>query len=113
MGHQRFSSYDEFFSFYLQQHSDRRNRWLHAAGTTLGLLVFFGALATQHYLWAFLWIPIAYGCAWTGHFVFEGNKPATFGYPWWSFISDFRMLGLMFTGKLRSDSSQPLDSRQK
>jgi hypothetical protein len=41
-----------------------------------------------------------YGFAWTGHFVLEKNKPATFGYPFWSFISDFRMLWLMATGQL-------------
>jgi hypothetical protein len=44
---------------------------------------------------------VAYGFAWTGHFLIEGNKPATFGHPVWSFISDFKMLGLMVTGKLQ------------
>ncbi len=45
---------------------------------------------------------VSYAFAWTGHFLIEGNKPATFGHPFWSFISDFKMLGLMATGKLKA-----------
>ncbi len=96
----RFATYDEFFLYYLQQHRDPRNRRMHAIGTTLGLAILVGALATGHPWWALLWIPVAYGFAWTGHFLLEGNTPATFGHPFWSFVSDFRMLWLMATGQL-------------
>ena len=96
----KFNSYDEFFSFYLQQHSDPRNRLLHAVGTTLGIAVVVAAFVSGHPWYALLFFPIGYGFAWTGHFGLEKNKPATFGHPFWSFISDFRMLGLMFTGRL-------------
>ena len=98
----KFESYDEFFTFYLRQHSDARNRMLHAIGTTLGVAIVMGALITGHPWYALLFFPVGYGFAWTGHFVLEKNKPATFGHPFWSFISDFRMLGLMFTGRLNS-----------
>ncbi len=95
-----FASYDEFFAFYLQQHSDERNRRMHFIGTLLGLFIVITAFATGHPWWALLFVPVAYGFAWTGHFVVEKNVPATFGHPFWSFISDFRMVGLMLTGKL-------------
>lgn len=95
-----FRSYDEFFAFYVQQHSRRSNRLMHAVGTSLGLLTVIAAFALGHPWYALLWIPIAYGFAWTGHFLLEKNTPATFGHPWWSFISDFRMLFLMLTGRL-------------
>lgn len=96
----KFASYDQFFAFYLQQHADARNRRMHAAGTALGLIVLIVAFASGHRWYALLWIPIGYGFAWTGHYLLERNQPATFGHPWWSFLSDFRMLWWMATGKL-------------
>lgn len=73
---------------------------MHAAGTTLGILTVIVAVASRHPWYALLFFPIGYGFAWTGHFLMEKNVPATFGHPFWSFISDFRMLFLMVTGRL-------------
>ena len=51
----------------------------------------------------------AYACAWVGHFRIEHNKPATFKYPVWSFVCDFRMWGHMARGKLwRGDPLEQL-----
>jgi hypothetical protein len=100
MADRKFSDYDSFFLFYLTQHSNARNRALHAVGTISGIAVVIAAVALRHPWYALLWPVIAYGCAWTGHFAVEGNKPATFGHPLWSFISDFRMVWLMLTGQL-------------
>lgn len=100
MSDRQFRSYDEFFAFYVQQHSCLSNRLMHAAGTTLGITVAVAAFVLGHPWYALLWIPVAYGFAWTGHFLLEKNTPATFGHPFWSFISDFRMLFLMLTGRL-------------
>lgn len=96
----QFNSYDDFFLFYLQQHRNPANRALHVTGTSLGVLTVIVAIVLGHPWWAFLWLPIAYGCAWTGHLLLEKNRPATFGHPFWSFISDFRMVWLIFTGQL-------------
>jgi len=96
----KFRSYDEFFEFYLRQHSDAGNRRLHATGMILGLAVAVAAFVLHHPWYALLWVPLGYGLAWTGHFLLEKNTPATFGHPLWAFLSDFRMLALMLTGRL-------------
>lgn len=51
----------------------------------------------------------AYACAWAGHFRIEKNRPATFTYPVWSFLCDFRMWSHMVRGRLwRGDPLQEL-----
>jgi hypothetical protein len=97
---QQFASYNDFFAFYLREHSKPGTRYMHLCGTVLGLAVLIAAIATGHYWWILLWPVIGYGFAWIGHFGIEGNRPATFGHPFWSFISDFRMVYLMVTGQL-------------
>jgi hypothetical protein len=78
-------------------------RWLHLAGTTIGLilLVWFIARGTWYYFPLFF--VLGYGFAWFAHFVVEKNTPATFKYPFWSFISDFKMIGLMLAGRMSSE----------
>lgn len=107
----QFASYEEFFAFYVLQHSSLGNRILHAIGTSSGLIIAIAALSMGYGWWALLGLPVAYTFAWIGHFVVEGNKPATFGHPVWSFISDFRMLALMLTGRLGRYLHSSVDPR--
>jgi len=96
----RLGTYSEFWDFYVREHSKPVTRALHFLGTTLGLalLVYFVAVG----LWYFfpIFAVIGYAFAWFAHFVVEKNKPATFKYPFWSFISDFKMIGYILAGRL-------------
>jgi hypothetical protein len=100
---EQINTYAEFWPYYLRQHARPATRALHYAATLSGLLVLVVALAFR--LW--LLVPavpiVGYAFAWASHFAIEGNRPATFRYPFWSLISDFRMLVLFLAGGLRSE----------
>jgi len=95
----KYKSLKEFYPFYLTEHLNTTCRSLHFIGTSLLIIVLVWALATQTW-WALAFIPvIGYGFAWTGHFFFEKNKPATFIYPAYSLASDFIMFKDLLIGK--------------
>ncbi|MCF6352415.1 MAG: DUF962 domain-containing protein [Cyclobacteriaceae bacterium] len=95
----RYKTLKEFYPFYLTEHLNPVCRTLHFIGTSLLLADVIYALASQQY-WLLWLVPvIGYGFAWTGHFVFEKNKPATFQYPLYSLASDFIMFKDLLIGK--------------
>lgn len=96
-----FTSFAEFYPFYLAEHSNDTSRRLHYVGSLLVLAVLFYALLSGR--WGLLLLlPVAgYGFAWVGHFFFEKNRPATFKYPLYSFLGDWVMLRDALTGRIR------------
>ena len=96
----QYKSLKEFFPFYMSQHANRTCRRLHFIGTTLGLVLAVLAVATQTWWLLAVAIVQGYAWAWIGHFGFEHNKPATFKYPWLSYLGDWKMWWQMLTGKI-------------
>ncbi|KAJ8662634.1 hypothetical protein O0I10_001597 [Lichtheimia ornata] len=94
-----FKSLAAFYPFYLGEHCNVTNRRLHLMGTTLSLVItLLAAMKRKPHLLLVALIQ-GYAFAWVGHFIFEKNKPATFRYPIWSFICDFKMWSEVMTGK--------------
>ncbi|KAL4854601.1 hypothetical protein ACK3TF_004756 [Chlorella vulgaris] len=87
----RFRSRQQFYPFYLGEHSNRTCRRLHVAGTTGVVALAASAAATWRPGLLLLCPLLGYGCAWLGHYLFEHNRPATFRYPLWSLASDFQL----------------------
>ena len=98
---QAFTSFREFYPYYLSEHSDRNCRRLHFVGSwlVLGCVVLAIALANP---WWLLGMPvIGYGFAWVGHFFFEHNRPATFKNPFYSLAGDWVMFKDILVGKVK------------
>ena len=105
-----FSSFAEFWPFYVTEHSKHLTRILHFIGTVLVFLLLILAAFYSKYL--LIAVPVAgYGFAWTAHFLVEKNRPATFRYPVWSLIGDFKMFFLMCTGKMDQEISRCINIR--
>ena len=96
-------TYSEFWPRYLRAHADPRTRALHFVGTSGVLALLIGFAVTRDWRFLIAMPIIGYAFAWTGHFVFEHNKPETFGHPFWSLYSDFRMLALFVAGRLSGE----------
>lgn len=97
----RFRSFREFYPFYLSEHANRTSRRLHFTGTSIALVLLVSALVTHNGWLVLLALLQGYAFAWVGHFFFEHNRPATFQYPAFSFMGDWRLWWDMLTGKLR------------
>ncbi|GGB70021.1 DUF962 domain-containing protein [Fictibacillus barbaricus] len=94
-----FKNFEEFWPYYLSQHSKPSTRAWHFVGTSFVFI--FILLAVIKSPWFLLEAPlVAYGIAWFSHFFIEGNKPATFGLPVWSLRADFRMYRMILFGQL-------------
>lgn len=96
----RYTSFREFYPFYLSEHSNRTCRRLHFLGSTLALICLALLIATANAWWLAAGLLAGYGCAWIGHFAFEKNKPASFKQPLYSFIGDWAMYKDILTGRI-------------
>src|SRR5690554_5540032 len=74
------------------------------AAPALLAMVVAGAVAQP---WMLIGVAWAYLFAWIGHFKIEHNRPATFTYPLWSLLGDFKMWSMMARGQLWS--GDPVD----
>ena len=96
-----YSKFSEFFPFYLSEHANRTSRRLHFIGSNVALILLVLALVQRDWRFVALALGQGYAFAWVGHFFFEHNKPATFKYPFFSFIGDWRMWWEILTGRIK------------
>ena len=95
-----FSSFAEFYPYYLGEHANIACRRLHFVGSTLTLLCLIGLIVTFNLWWLLAAVVCGYGFAWIGHFFFEHNRPATFRHPLYSLMGDWLMYWQIVTRQI-------------
>ena len=97
----RFTSFAEFYPFYLDEHQNSTCRILHFCGTSLALTLTLFALGSGQYWLIAVAVIQGYVWAWVGHFGFEKNKPASFKQPLYSFMGDWVMWFQLMTRRIK------------
>lgn len=100
MSNERITSFEEFWPFYVREHSLPATRTFHFIGTTLALINLTLFIVTLNWWLLPAALVGSYGFAWFSHFFIEKNRPATFTYPLYSLRADFRMYLLMWRGQM-------------
>lgn len=92
-----------FWPLYLADHRHPLNRRLHFLGTACYLVLLGLLVGTGRFAWLGAVPVVAYAFAWSGHFLVEHNRPATFQHPWLSLLGDHKMVWLALTGRLAGE----------
>jgi hypothetical protein len=98
---ERFSSFREFYPYYLGEHRNRTCRRLHFVGSCVALAFVAMSLVDRNPWWLLAALLAGYAFAWAGHFFFEKNRPATFRHPLYSFAGDWAMFRDILAGRIR------------
>ena len=110
---ERIETYTEFWDFYVAEHAQPLTRYLHFIGTMLGFVLLVWIVRSGNWIYFPLCFVVGYAFAWFAHFFVEHNKPATFKYPLWSFISDYKMVFYMLVGRMNAEVERVDALRQK
>jgi len=107
-----FSSFDEFWPFYVREHKHKETRTLHFIGTSLAMACVAGALFTKRRSLLLLAPIVGYGPAWFSHFFIEKNRPATFKHPLYSLRADFVMWAKIMNGSMDDEVARILGEEE-
>ena len=95
----RYTNFKDFYPYYLSEHSHKTTKLLHFIGTSISLYFLFNFFIKFDFIYIIFSLLSGYGFAWVSHFFIEKNKPATFKYPFYSFIGDHLMFIEIIMGK--------------
>lgn len=85
-------TFSEYYQHYLTLHQNKWNRRLHVLGQIATICFVVSCVNSKLWLLLLATPFVVYPFAWTGHYVFEKNKPAAFKRPLWAKACDWVML---------------------
>ena len=94
-----YTSFKDFYPYYLSEHQKKHTKLMHFIGTTLYLYCAIHFVFSFDFMFVLYGLICGYGFAWISHFFIEKNKPATFRYPMYSFMADHVMYFEILLGK--------------
>ena len=95
----KFNSFKEFYPFYLSEHKKSLTKIFHVMGSLGVITIILYSIINQSWIALYFTPLCGYGFAWVSHFFIEKNQPATFKYPFYSFIGDHKMYFEILQGK--------------
>ena len=96
---EKYKTFKDFYPYYIEEHSKPKTKLLHFIGTSISLFFLVQLVRTFDPFYLIYALLSGYGFAWVAHFFIEKNKPATFTYPFYSFIGDHKMFVEILMGK--------------
>lgn len=99
----RYRTLEEFWPYYVNEHSEAGTRWLHFVGNSNLFVWLIAALVRLSFRLLVVAVVSSYAIAWVGHFFVERNIPATFRYPIMSALCDMRMYYKMWRGEMAAE----------
>lgn len=96
---ERYKTFKDFYPYYIEEHSKPKTKLLHFIGTSISLFFLVQLVSTFDPIYLIYALLSGYGFACIAHFFIEKNKPATFTYPFYSFIGDHKMFVEILMGK--------------
>ena len=103
-------TFEEFWPFYVREHSRKATRLFHFVGSTAAGATAIAALFLRKPALVPLALVVGYGPAWVSHFFIEKNRPASFKYPLWSFAADWVMWSKILTGTMDAEVERVMSS---
>lgn len=100
MAKKKIDNYADFWPFYMGEHAKPATRLFHVLGTSIGFGLLIAAVVYRNPWYVLAALLSGYAFAWVSHFFIEKNRPATFTYPLWSFVSDWKLWAMTLTGQM-------------